>query len=108
MNKKKKKTKDAVSILHHRYIQGDKAKLKAIADEKEALNIASQIHELRTQKGLSQTELAKKIGTTQSVISRLENTDYKCENLSTLQKIAAVLHCRLEVKFIPDPDAMCC
>lgn len=107
MNKKVKKSKDAVAILHHRYIKGDKAKLKAIADEKEALNIASQIHELRTQKGLSQAELAKKIGTTQSVISRLENTDYKCENLSTLQKLASVLHCRLEVKLIPDPDAMC-
>ncbi|MCE5186924.1 MAG: helix-turn-helix domain-containing protein [Planctomycetaceae bacterium] len=106
MSKKTKKTKSAIEIIHHRYIKGDKGLLEAIADEKEKLNIAAQIHEMRTKEGLSQNDLAERMGTTQSVISRLESTDYRCENLSTLQKIASVLHCRLEVKFVPDTDPM--
>jgi len=40
--------------------------------------------------------------TTQSVISRLENTDYENERIETLQRLASALQCHLEVRFVPD------
>ena len=52
--------------------------------------------------GLTQAELAQLVGTTQSVISRLEDADYEGHSLSMLQRIADALHQRLEVRFVPD------
>jgi ribosome-binding protein aMBF1 (putative translation factor) len=105
MNKKQKRTTDAVTILHQRYIKGDPERLAAIAEEKVKLSIAEQIYSLRQQNGLTQKELGEIIGTTQSVISRLESTDYENERLDTLQRLAAALHCHLELRFVPEEKA---
>ena len=70
MTKHKTKTSDGMSILNS--IAGNDPEMQALIDEEtENLRIAKNIYELRTKAGLSQAELAKRIGTTQSVISRL-------------------------------------
>lgn len=107
MSPKNKKTKDAITILHKRYVKGNPARLAAIAEKKQKIQIAEQICHLRKKAKLTQKDLAEMIGTTQSVISRLENTDYNCERIDTLQKLAAALHCRLEVTFVPEPNSLC-
>jgi transcriptional regulator with XRE-family HTH domain len=56
---------------------------------------------LRHKKGLSQRELAKLIGTTASVICRLESADYDGHSLAMLQRIAAALDRRVEIRFVP-------
>lgn len=48
--------------------------------------IGAMIHEARIQKGLTQEELAEKVGTTKSYISKIEN-NVKEARFSTLQKI---------------------
>jgi len=48
--------------------------------------IGALIHEARIEKGLTQEELAKKVGTTKSYISKIEN-NIKEVRISTLQKI---------------------
>ena len=48
--------------------------------------IGALIHEARLEKGLTQKELAEKVGTTKSYISKIEN-DIKEVRISTLQKI---------------------
>ncbi|HLE62902.1 MAG TPA: helix-turn-helix transcriptional regulator [Pyrinomonadaceae bacterium] len=60
------------------------------AYEQELLNaeIASLLYRLRTQAGLSQRELAKRVGTTASVICRLEDADYEGHSLAMLRRIA--------------------
>jgi predicted transcriptional regulator len=55
---------------------------------------------LRTKAGLSQRELAKKIGTTASVICRLEDSDYDGHSLSLLKRIAEALDKRVEIRFV--------
>ena len=101
MAKKKRTTTDAVKILHKRYIKGDSKRLKSLKIERKRANIAEQIYNLRTQAGLTQQQLAKRIGTTQSVISRLEDADYEGHSLSMLRRIAEVLDSRVEVRFVP-------
>lgn len=54
----------------------------------------------RIEKGLTQEELAKKIGTKQSVISRLESGKAN-PSLAFLKRLAGALNSYLEIKFIP-------
>jgi ribosome-binding protein aMBF1 (putative translation factor) len=52
----------------------------------ENFKIGALIHDARLQKGLTQEELAEKVGTTKSYISKIEN-NIKEVRFSTLQKI---------------------
>ncbi len=64
-----------------------------------------QIYELRQRANLSQKQLAKLIGTTQSVISRLEDADYEGHSLTMLHRIASALHLRLKVTLVAEEPA---
>ena len=102
MSKRKRTTTDAVKILHKTFIKNDPKRLASLEREREKLQIAGQIYNLRTQAGLSQAQLAKLVGTTQSVISRLEDADYNGHSLNMLSRIANALNCRVEVRLIPE------
>jgi transcriptional regulator with XRE-family HTH domain len=67
----------------------------------EAWDVALQIAALREQAGLSQKDLAKLLKTSQQQISRLESPDYEGHSLSTLRRVANVLHARLRIVFEP-------
>jgi ribosome-binding protein aMBF1 (putative translation factor) len=99
---KNKTTTNAVKILHDLFIKDDPERLAALEQERQQLQIGGQIYELRTQAGLSQAELARMVGTTQSVISRLEDADYNGHSLSTLRRVAKALHCKLDVRLVPE------
>jgi DNA-binding XRE family transcriptional regulator len=62
--------------------------------------IAWQIRTNRCLRGITQTDLAKAIGTKQSAISRLEDPTYGAHSLETLVEIAKSFDCALSVKFI--------
>jgi len=96
-------TSNAVKILHDRFIKGRPHRLKSLRSERQKAHIAAQIYRLRTEAGLSQKALADLIGTTQSVISRLEDADYSGHSIQTLKRIADVLNCELEVSIVPCP-----
>jgi ribosome-binding protein aMBF1 (putative translation factor) len=55
----------------------------------ENFRIGALIHEARIVKGLTQEELAEKVGTTKSYISKIEN-NVKEVRISTLQKIVEI------------------
>jgi ribosome-binding protein aMBF1 (putative translation factor) len=55
----------------------------------ENFKIGALIHEARIEKGLTQEELAEKVGTTKSYISKIEN-NVKEVRISTLQKIVEI------------------
>ena len=54
------------------------------------VDLALLIREMREDAELTQTELAKKVGTTQSVVARLEDAEYTGHSLMMLERIAAV------------------
>ncbi len=77
----------------------DKELAKDYYKELEKARIAVEITHFREKLGITQKELAKKINTTQSVIARLENPEYKKYSLSTLRKVAEALNLELSVSF---------
>jgi len=95
-----RKRREATKILDE-LDRGDRD-LRAMIDE-ELLNleVAQLIYDARTAAGLTQTELAEMVGTSQSVIARLEDSDYDGHSLSTLRRIADTLGHRIEVRFLP-------
>lgn len=96
----KKITTDALKILAD--MTGKDADLQRMFEEAVASReIAYKIHRLRNQAGLSQAELARRVGTTQSVISRLEDADYEGHSLAMLNRIAAAVERRVEIRFVP-------
>jgi len=100
---KKKKTSDAVKILHDRYYKGNEKRQAALERERVNARLARELYELRTKNNLTQKELARMIKTTPSVISRLENADYSGHSLSLLQRIATALNRKVEIRLVPIP-----
>ena len=96
----RKPTTDAVRILNRRYLDHDPEMACLVAEELANLQIARKIHDLRTQAGLSQRALAKRVGTTASVICRLEDADYEGHSLAMLSRIAAALSKRVDIRFV--------
>jgi transcriptional regulator with XRE-family HTH domain len=94
---KKERTQDAIRILHSRYVKDDPERKAALQEERVNAEVARLIHEMRNAAGLSQQQLAELIGTTQSVISRLEDADYEGRSLSLLERIATALNQKLTV-----------
>ena len=81
---KNKMTLDEFKDKHYG-VKGTKSR-----DELEAgyenFKLGTLLHEARLEKGMTQAELAEKVGTTKSYISKIEN-NIKEVRLSTLQKI---------------------
>jgi transcriptional regulator with XRE-family HTH domain len=73
----------------------------AFEEELSEAEIASQIYSLRKRAGLSQRQLAAKVGTTASVICRLEDSDYEGHSLSMLRRIATALGRTVKVVLVP-------
>jgi transcriptional regulator with XRE-family HTH domain len=63
----------------------------------EKSRIAIEITAFREKQGLTQAELARRVGTSQSAIARMENADYQNYSIRTLRKIAEVLDLELLV-----------
>lgn len=68
-----------------------------------AVEIAYQIYSLRKKKGLTQSQLAKSIGVSQSNIARIESADYNHYTIRTLRKVAEGLGAYLNI-FINSPQ----
>ena len=98
-------TTDAVEILHREFYKGDPEKLKSLAECRANEEIARKIRTLRSKAGLTQGQLAKLVGTTASVICRLEDADYEGHSVAMLRRIAAALNRRVEIRFLPLPKS---
>ncbi len=99
-NKKQKPSSPALKHLYERFVEGDAEQEAAYEEHLANAVIARKLFDLREQAGLSQRELAKLVGTSASVICRLEDADYDGHSLSMLQRIAAALDKRVEIRFI--------
>jgi transcriptional regulator with XRE-family HTH domain len=93
------KTTDGMKIIDS--IIGNDQELRDLCEQASInAHVAQLIYDARTEAGLSQAELAKLIGTTQSVISRLEDADYEGHSLSMLNKIAQALNREVRINLV--------
>jgi DNA-binding XRE family transcriptional regulator len=101
MAKERKKTTDAIEIIRRRYYEGRPKREAEYAEMEANVAIADKIYRLRTTAKLTQRQLARRVGTTASVICRLEDADYEGHSLAMLNRIAAALDKRVEIRFLP-------
>jgi ribosome-binding protein aMBF1 (putative translation factor) len=93
------KTKNALKTID-RMVGQHKELRDLIAEETINVRIARMIYNARSNAGLTQKELAKLVGTTQSVIARLEDADYEGHSLNMLNRIATALDKRVDIRFL--------
>jgi predicted transcriptional regulator len=98
------KTKDASKIIE-RMVGQDQELRDMIAAETINARVAQMIYDARNKAGLTQKQLAKLVGTTQSVIARLEDADYAGHSLSMLNRIAAALNKRVDIRLVASKKA---
>lgn len=92
---------EAIKNRYGNYAEFDEEVEKAYTDSM----IGQMIYDARVEAGLSQKELAERVGTTQSVISRLEDADYEGHSLPMLRRIAFALKKNLEIRLVPMNDS---
>ena len=83
-----------------RYVANDPKAVESFEQELINAEIAQKIYDLRTKAGLSQRELARRVGTTASAICRLEDADYDGHSLFMLKRIAEAVDKRVEIRFV--------
>jgi DNA-binding XRE family transcriptional regulator len=98
--KKTRKERAFLEHLHDELFGDDPARLVELEEARASAEVTRQVYELRTQAGLTQRELARLVGTQHSVISRLEDDDYRGHSLSMLRRIAAAVGKRVEIRFV--------
>jgi len=69
----------------------------------EAWEVALQLAALRKARGLSQKQLADKVGTSQQQISRLESPSYQGHSLSMLRRVVEALGGSLRLEILLKP-----
>ena len=89
-----------LQALHDQFIGDDPERIASYERARADADIAQLIYDLRSESGLTQRELAVRVGTTASAISRLEAADYDGHSMAMLRRIAAALGRRVEVRFV--------
>jgi len=101
MERRPKPTTDALKIIDHLLYRGKPRRLKALEELRANDEVGRKIYQLRTKANLTQAQLGELIGTTASVICRLEDADYEGHSLAMLRRVAAALQKRVEIRFVP-------
>jgi ribosome-binding protein aMBF1 (putative translation factor) len=94
------KTNDAIKIIN-KMMKEDPELQEMVRESALNAQVSQIIYNARKQAGLTQKQLADLVGTTQSVIARLEDADYEGHSLSMLARIAAALNQKVEIKISP-------
>lgn len=81
-------------------LMADPGVKKAYEDLQPEFAIVQAIIDARVKKKISQEELARRMGTGQAVISRLENANAK-PSLSLIKRLANALDLKVEIHFTP-------
>ena len=96
-----KRKKDDLDRLIEKALKIDPSLNEEFDKADRAWDIAFQVYDLRKKAGLTQTQLAKIVGTKQSNIARIESADYRGYTLKTLEKVTRALKAKLEIRIIP-------
>jgi len=88
-----------ISEMHKKWMKEPKYR-KAYDALEEEFALASAVMDVRNRAGLTQKELARKMGTTQPVVARLEGGRSR-PSMRTLERLAEATGSRLLISFEP-------
>jgi len=88
-----------ITDLHKKWLKEPKYR-KAYEALEEEFVLASAVIDVRNSAGLTQQELARKMGTTQPVVARLESGRSR-PSMRTLERLAEATGSRLLISFAP-------
>jgi ribosome-binding protein aMBF1 (putative translation factor) len=97
----KKRTSDALEILHARLVADDPEMQELLADGRLRIQIAERAYDLRAAAGLSQEELAARTGCSVDAVNDLEAADYEGDPLAMLRRLASAVDHQVEVQVVP-------
>lgn len=102
MNKRKQESeeRDILDHLIDKYSKDDPNFKLDMEKERQRMDMAQQIYDARMEAGLTQSQLAKLVGTTPSVISRLEDSDYEGHSMNMIRRIAKALGKEFRFEFV--------
>lgn len=100
-----KRVKDDFDRTLERIFKEDPSFKEEMQKGLDAWDIAFQIYDMRKKMGLTQTQLAKLVHTSQANISRIEAADYTGYTLKTLEKVTRALKAKLTIKIVPLEDS---
>ncbi len=103
MTTKRRSTSDGLGILQRRYVRGRPEVERAVEEATLNALIAQALYDLRSQARLTQKQLAARVGTSHSVISRLEDSDYTGHSLGMLQRVCRAMGHRVQLRLVPLP-----
>ena len=93
--------------MNHSQLKKEALKKKSVREEYEALtpefNLLREMLKARNDAGLSQAEVAERMGTKAPAITRLESSltsGRHSPSIATLKKYAEAVGCHLEIKFV--------
>lgn len=89
-----KRTTDAEKLVRKRY----RIPQWRLDVERVQADLACALYDARHAKGWTQKELARRAGTTQSVVSRVEDGDYSGRTINHVYRLAATMGLRLELR----------
>jgi ribosome-binding protein aMBF1 (putative translation factor) len=101
----RQKRSAAIAHVRKRFFEGKAERLAELEEARASAEVARKVYELRSKAGLTQRELAERVGTTPSVISRLEADDYRGHSLSMLRRVAAACGKRVQIRFVAAKDS---
>src|SRR4029078_2552255 len=95
---KRTRTSDVIRDLED-WLGSDKGMRREISASVLHNETPQIVYDARTMLGWSQAELAERAGTRQSVISRIEDSDYHGHSLGLLPRIAYAMGLEVEIRF---------
>jgi len=96
-----KRTRSASHIMFNRFFRVRPDRIASLRQTVQEMSLGEKIRDLREHAGLTQEQLAAKVGSSKSAISRIEDANYDSHSLTTLRKIAEAFGQRLRVEFEP-------
>lgn len=96
-----KRRKDDLDRTIEEALKIDPTLAEGLEKADRAWDIAFQIYDLRKKAGLTQTQLARLVGTRQSNIARIESADYTGYTFKTLDRVTRALNAKLKIRIVP-------
>lgn len=92
---------DALDYITERYKLDTPGHWASMAKDHANVDVSMMVYALRTAAGLTQAGLARRVGTTASAISRLEDAEYRGHSMAMLRRIAEAVGMKVVVRFAP-------